>query len=250
MQYFIITGATKGLGSSFASLVMSESSTLFLIARNRNPDLEAAAQKKGCTLHFIEQDLTDIPPLEPMMADVFKKILVDDADGIFLINNAGMIDPIGPIQSNSVISIQQNINLNLTAPLVLTSLFINYSQDYYCNKRILNISSGAGRRPLGGWSSYCGSKAGMDLFSHAVAMEQSEEEFPVKISSLAPGIIDTGMQAVIRKSTKEQFSRIDDFIAFKKEGKLACADDAAKLILNYFLSDRYGSEAITDIREI
>ena len=65
-------------------------------------------------------------------------------------------------------------------------------------KRILNISSGAGRNPYEGWGAYCTTKAGLDHFSRVVAMEQANEQYPVEIVSIAPGIIDTDMQATIR----------------------------------------------------
>ena len=67
-------------------------------------------------------------------------------------------------------------------------------------RRVVNISSGAASSPYAGWSVYCASKAGLDHFTRCVGLEQRGQAFPVTCIALAPGVIDTGMQEVIRAS--------------------------------------------------
>ena len=103
------------------------------------------------------------------------------------------------------------IALNLTAPMILSNAFIMKLKDFEGTKRIVNISSGAGRNAYEGWGTYCTTKAGLDHFSRVVALEQENAEYPVDIVSIAPGIIDTGMQETIRGSKEEAFPLLDQF---------------------------------------
>ena len=71
---------------------------------------------------------------------------------------------------------------------------------------VFNVSSGAGRRAYFSWSAYCAGKAAVDRLSECLALE--EKRAGTRVLSVAPGIIDTGMQAQIRASTAEQFPEI------------------------------------------
>ena len=67
-------------------------------------------------------------------------------------------------------------------------------------RRILHVSSGAGRKPYAGWSIYCATKAAIDQHARCVALDRTPH---LLISSVAPGVIDTEMQAEIRSSTSK-----------------------------------------------
>jgi len=118
-------------------------------------------------------------------------------------------------------TITLSYNVNLTSPCLLTNRFINTYSGSEAEKIILNVSSGAGRHPVDAWSCYCGAKAGLDLFSKTVALEQSITGGGYKIFSIGPGVVDTEMQDEIRKLDKSEFSRVDEFIGYKEKGQLA-----------------------------
>ena len=59
------------------------------------------------------------------------------------------------------------------------------------------------------------------MFSQVLNKEIKIDKSNCKILSLAPGIIDTDMQVAIRSSDQNDFSNIDNFINYKKEGDLA-----------------------------
>jgi len=87
---------------------------------------------------------------------------------------------------------------------------------------------------------YCASKAAIDMFSRVVdeelKMDASGKAQRFKIFSVAPGKVDTAMQAEIRKSAKEDFSKVQDFIDFKNGDQLlspeVVADKYIKLLYN------------------
>jgi benzil reductase ((S)-benzoin forming) len=69
----------------------------------------------------------------------------------------------------------------------------------------------------------------------------------VRVLSYAPGIVDTGMQEELRA---QSFARREEFIAFKKEGKLADPDDVARVLLELIEADTFENGALTDYREL
>ncbi len=168
-------------------------------------------------------DLTDVNAVTD-----FKFDLHSHPQKIYLINNAGSLGFIKPIGKREASSIIKNYTLNLIAPALLTNAFINTYNTTDAEKVIVNISSGAARTPIDGWAQYCSSKAGLDMFSRVVDTEQKVRALhPIdnihkgfRIFSIAPGVVDTNMQVGIRSAAKEDFSRIEDFIAYNANKQL------------------------------
>ena len=73
-------------------------------------------------------------------------------------------------------------------------------------RRIVNISSGAAHQPLEGWSAYCTAKAGLAMLTRSVQLDHSADG--VLAFGLAPGLVDTDMQATIRSSGINDVSRL------------------------------------------
>jgi NAD(P)-dependent dehydrogenase (short-subunit alcohol dehydrogenase family) len=71
----------------------------------------------------------------------------------------------------------------------------------------------------------------------------------LRISSLAPGIVDTGMQADIRASSAEDFPDIALFRDLKTSGQLATPAATAARIVDVLLSDSFGQNLVSDIRD-
>ena len=139
--------------------------------------------------------------------------------------------------------------VNLTAPMILSNAFIAKLKGFTGSKRIVNISSGAGRNAYEGWGTYCTTKAGLDHFSRVVALEQANAEYPVDIVSIAPGIIDTGMQETIRASQEEAFPLLEQFIEYKEQGLLSSAEYTAEKLIEFMKHEDFQVVGpIADIR--
>src|SRR5262249_52286932 len=108
----------------------------------------------------------------------------------------------------------------------------------------------AARRPIFGWSAYCAAKAGLDMASRAVALEASTRGFAIEVASLAPGVIDTPMQATVRGASAEDFVDVERFRAMKEEGALRPADDVAADILRLEAAGKLAGDPIQDLRQI
>jgi benzil reductase ((S)-benzoin forming) len=83
--------------------------------------------------------------------------------------------------------------------------------------------------------------------ARAVALDQTPG---VRICSLAPGVIDTDMQAEIRATSLEQFPLRERFEGLKRDGQLSSPTDCATRLVNYLLSDAFGNVPVADLREV
>jgi benzil reductase ((S)-benzoin forming) len=216
LNYYYITGTSRGIGKGFADHLLKNPSN-FVIGISRQKTID----HPNYTHYYA--DLTDAEAVSQ-----FKFDLHANAQKIYLINNAGalgFIKPVGRLTSETII---KNYTLNLIAPSILTNSFIECYNTIDCEKVILNISSGAGKNPIDGWAVYCSSKAGLDMFSRVVDAEQKvRASHPLdnihkgfRIFSIAPGIVNTEMQSGIRSAEREDFSRVEDFIAYKVNNEL------------------------------
>ena len=142
-------------------------------------------------------------------------------------------------------AIARTVSLNVAAPLMLTSGIAAQMKGRPC--RVLHISSGAGRHAYPGWSIYCATKAALDQHASVIALDQSPG---LKICSVAPGVVDTDMQTEVRAIPPEQFPMRERFIKMKNEGTLTPPSVAAGKLLDYLLSDAYGTVPLADVREL
>ncbi|WP_425447977.1 (S)-benzoin forming benzil reductase [Dethiothermospora halolimnae] len=249
MNYIIITGASKGLGKALAENMMDENNHLFCISRTVNEELVEKARENCTNLDYIKYDLNNVTGIEGLIDDIFSKIDGKNVESIYLINNVGIVTPVKPVEKCSADEIISNVNINLMAPMIMTSAFIRKTKDLEAKKRIINISSGAGKRPIFGWGPYCTSKAGLDLFTRCVGLEQEENNYPIEILSFGPGIMDTDLQREVRSSKKEDFVQLDDFIGFKENGKLATPESVANIIIDLLEKDEFQQGGVVDVSD-
>lgn len=238
----IITGGTKGLGLGLANEYHKNGYRVISIARSK--------KKK---LYFEEQyqcDLSKVEMIETTIKEIFSHLDKNNTKILTLINNAGDLGTVNTIENLNPEEINYTISVNLTAPLVLSSLFINLSKDWDCKKRIYNISSGAAINPYESWSMYCSSKAGLDMMTKVISKEQKEIKNGVKIASIYPGIVDTDMQAEARNTAPENFKSVQRFIDFHENGELSTPEQVAEKIYYLDVTGEFKNGRILDIRNI
>ena len=249
MKHFIITGASKGLGEGLAIELINENHHLICIARSESQRLKHLAKAKNCKIDFFLFDLSVTDNITTLMDSVFEKIDKAHTEGIYLVNNAGIIQPVNRVEDCDPDETEQHIKINLVAPMLISGAFIRHTRDIPIKKRIMNISSGAAFNPYYGWSCYCTVKAGLDMFGRCISEEQKDESHPIETMGVAPGIIDTGMQTTIRATGERAFKHRDKFVEFKESGQLIPPAVAGKKLARLLLSDEFIDGTTTDIRE-
>lgn len=244
--FAILTGASRGLGAALARGLLKPGTRLVTLARRADPELAAQARAAGVALEEIQVDLSDAQAATEA-AQRIGRAIPRDAKRYLLINNAGTVHPVANTAAlDDSAAIGQAFTLNVTAVMLLTAQFLKAVDGLTAERRIINISSGAGRNPSAGWGVYCATKAALDMYSRVINAEHGPAG--VRVVSLAPGIVDTGMQADIRASDRSAFPALERFQEFHSTGKLAAPADVAAKILAYLDRDDFGQTEIDDIR--
>lgn len=226
MKLAVITGGSRGLGAALAAQAKNDGFSIIDLSRS------------GTSAETVKIDLSQPETIEKIIPPVFKKQAGRPLEEVIIFNNAGMINPVGIVSDKSLGDIMTNINVNFTSAILIMRAFIDAFQKVECPKTIVNISSGAALRGIYGWSLYCGAKAGIENFVRTIAVEQSEQTYPIKTLNIGPGIIDTGMQADIRSVSTDDFPSVNQFIGFKEEGALRQPEEVARAIKNILASNQ------------
>lgn len=227
---FLITGASKGLGRSLALSIAESGGVVIALAREslELESVEVELKKISEESFAVVCDLADssqISQTAEMIASSFGHL-----SGI--IHNAGIINPIGNMLDVEREGWEKTIQVNLLGVQDLTrSLESVIGGENHT--RITTISSGAAQRSLHGWSAYCVSKAGLDMWTKCMAEEG--ENANISALAIAPGIVDTGMQQEIRQADESSFPLLQNFKDYYRNGELSKPDDVATKLLPYCL---------------
>lgn len=241
----IVTGHTRGLGAALADDLLARGIRVLGLGRGLN---SALAGRHATAFEQTVLDLADTTAIANWLATDALRTFIGDADCVLLINNAGTVEPIAPCGAQDAGTIARAIALNVAAPLMFANaLATPDAAKAEASRRIVHVSSGAARNAYAGWSVYCATKAALDHHARAVALDAPHG---VRICSVAPGVVDTGMQAAIRATSDDQFPLRERFEQMKQDGKLATPEAAARQLIDYALSDAFGSTSIADVREL
>jgi len=246
----ILTGASRGMGLAMAEQLCRPDQQLLCISRASSDALDKLAQQHGTELWQWQADLAQPATVSEKLSHWFDALNPEEFASATLINNAGLIGHLGPIDDASAEHLLQGIAVNLQAPVLLSSVFLKHTRTWKMPRKILNISSGLGRRPMAASALYCAGKAGLDHFTRCLALDEALHANPAKVVSLAPGVIDTDMQTDLRSAKGAGFPDQNMFVQMKNTGALTKPTVAAAQILAYLQRPDFGDNPVADVRDI
>lgn len=200
-----ITGASRGIGAGIAKDFAARGLRLALCARADPalPDNPSVLSRRV--------DVTDAAALR-----AFARAAVARFGRIDLwINNAGVLEPIAPVRALRPEDLRRNLEVNLLGVLHGCQAFLEAAVAPQGGGVLINVSSGAAWRGYAGWGAYCASKAAVDRLTECLQLEEASRG--LRAFAVAPGIVDTDMQALIRRQTPEVFPDVERFLAFKRD---------------------------------
>lgn len=245
---FIVTGHSRGLGAAMADQLLVPGNTLLCLSRTANVALAGKARAQGLPCEQWSVDLAQTSAVSARLQAWLQGLDTQGLRSATLINNAGVLSRIGPVDECPDDELARALRVDLEAPMLLTAAFLRATRAWSARRRVLNISSGLGRRPMAGSASYCAAKAGMDHFSRALALDEAQHRHGARIVSLAPGVIDTDMQTELRNAAASGFPDQAMFAKLKAEGQLSSSHDAAARVLAYLHRADFGDEPVDDVR--
>lgn len=200
----VITGASRGIGKGLAGIFEREGLKLGLCARTMTSDSSEHQVRRGLDVR------------DPEAMDEFVDAVTSNLGPIDLwINNAGVLAPIAPLRDVESREFAEHLEINVLGVFHGSRAYVRHVRSHTHKGVLVNISSGAARHAYSGWSAYCAGKAAVDRMSECIAMEESDTG--LRVHAVAPGVIDTDMQALIRGTSASDFPSVDRFIEMKEE---------------------------------
>jgi benzil reductase ((S)-benzoin forming) len=242
MNLYIVTGSSRGIGAALRDVLATDANNLvFTFSR---------AATTNTAPFNVKLDVSDLNAIEAAFAELTARIGAKHFDRAVLINNAGVVSPVGAFDQIGAAETGHNLIVNLAAPMVLSRLFANATRAIAAQRLIVNISSGAAKRAIAGWSAYCAAKAGLEMATRVAALETTANDPTLSVCSLAPGVVDTGMQTQVREASEKQFPDVARFRAMKADGVLRDAHDVATAIVALIAGNKLTNGGNFDIREL
>lgn len=246
---YIITGSSRGMGLAIARQLLAPGHTVLCIARSSSDTLDQEARRAGAVLAQWSQDLALGAQASARLGQWLDQQDANTFVSAALINNAGVIPRIGPLSDTQASDLAHALRVGLEAPMQLTASFLHATQHWSATRKVLNISSGLGRRAMASQTAYCTAKAGMDQFTRCLALEEARKPNGATVCSLAPGVIDTDMQIQLRGADAAAFPDQGNFARLKTNGQLSTPADAAARVLRYLNQPSFGSNPVADVRD-
>ncbi|HEV8258142.1 MAG TPA: SDR family NAD(P)-dependent oxidoreductase [Casimicrobiaceae bacterium] len=223
MHAAIVTGVSRGLGAALAAALLERDFAVLGVSRASHPRLS------GERYRFVPFDLTNAARVDEILGPAFSALADTKPASACLLNNAATAGPVGTLGRLAAGEIASSIAVNLAAVVTLTNLFCRVFADPALPRRVINVSSGAAQTALAGESVYCAAKAGMEMLTKALAVEQQAPGF--RAITVRPGVIDTEMQAFARSQSRDVLPSVDLFLGFHRDGRLVAPEVVAAKIV-------------------
>ncbi|MFP4555441.1 MAG: SDR family NAD(P)-dependent oxidoreductase [Bacteroidales bacterium] len=233
---FYITGTSRGIGKSIAELALMDEDN-FVFGYSRTQTINHANYKHISSDFSNPENLMSLEL--PVKADASKAVLI---------NNAGMLGQVKPIGSQDTENIIKTHTVNAIAPTIITNLFLNAYKNNDTEKTIINISSGAARKPVESWANYCSTKASLDMLSRVVQQENADSN--LRVFAVAPGVVDTKMQDEIRSVSSKDFPHLEKFLNYKTGNHLSNTKDVANMLMHIINNPQDYGDVLMDVREL
>lgn len=182
----VVTGAGRGLGRSIA-LYFARAGADIAICSRTLPELEAVkAEVEACDVRCVigAVDLSD----EDATREFCERVLSEMGAVDVLVNNAGAEVETGRIEESDPANWWKTIEINVRGPYMVTRFLLEGLSE---GAKIINVSSGMGKRAGNTNSAYHVSKAAMNMFTDALANELWLRR--IDVNNLIPGPVATSM---------------------------------------------------------
>jgi benzil reductase ((S)-benzoin forming) len=197
----LITGASRGIGAGLVCDFTARGMRVAGCARNRPNGCEISASV----------DVQDEAAVAGFIAEVTAAFGTID----LLIHNAGVLEPIAPTRDLASADFRHHIDINLVGTFHVAKHYARHVRGHGGTGVLLTMSSGAATKGYAGWAAYCAGKAGLDRLTETIQLEEADAG--LRAHAVAPGVIDTDMQALIRSTDESRFPMRQKFVEMKAQ---------------------------------
>ncbi len=194
--------------------------------------LESAAAElrkgapQGIRVSAVEADVSQAADVERLVSET----LAITGGLNIIVNNAGILGPIGTSESIDWPAWQRTIEVNLFGPMLLATAAIRLFKEQR-NGRIINLSGGGAANPRPLFSAYATSKAALVRLTENLAEEVSE--FGITVNAVAPGAMNTEMLEEALAAGPEKLGQVlfGELLAQKRDGGASITKAAALCVM-------------------
>lgn len=245
--YSLITGASSGIGKSFAEQLAAKKKNLILIARREELLNEIASElrlKFQIKVSVYALDLMKGQDNRETFSQIFKEHCITE-----VYNNAGA-GHFAPFVETKLEDLLTNVDLNIKALVELTHISATHMRTHQRPSKIINIASMASFLSMGNFSVYCGTKHFVRSFTEALAIELKNSN--ISFTCISPGGVATEFlqHAGQKLNTSSSYVLMDSNVLVRKSlnaiesGKLHYTPgvlNQISLILMKFLPKQLGN---------
>ncbi len=223
----LVTGAGRGIGRATAREFAAAGARVVITSRTQKELAETArlVKRQGAEVLAVPADVSSERSIKALVAAAVRRFGPVEV----LVNNAGLLMPIGPIWTTKPAAWRKNVRTNLEgAYLCSRAVLPGMLKRRYGS--IINVSSGAARNARYGWSAYCASKAAMDQLTRVMALDLHEHH--VTVNAIYPGTTETRMQELLRETDDGAMSADTELFRYRHAHGLNLPPEApARLIV-------------------
>jgi benzil reductase ((S)-benzoin forming) len=231
-----VTGGSSGIGRALIEARPWRDARVLNLSRRPAPDSE-----------HVEVDLAEPEGWRRAAACFARELAGFAGDRAVFVHSAGTLSPIRFAGEGDPDEYRRNVLLNSAAPQLLGDAFLRALQGGRAAATLLFIGSGASSHVYEGWSGYGAGKAAADQWVRTVGAEQARRGHRCRVLCVAPGVVETAMQAEIRASSGEDFPERARFEELHASGQLRRPLDVAREL--WALLDRdVANGAVLDLR--
>ena len=187
-QVAVVTGGGRGLGRAFAQALAAAGCAVGVVARTAGELAETVrlVERSGGWARAVTADVGDEGAVDAAFAEVERQLGPID----LLVNNAGVIGPLGPFAQTPAADWWRTVEINLGAQIRCAHRVVP-SMIARRRGRIVNIASGGGATMLPYLSAYVTSKCALIRFSECFAAEVRGHG--ISVFAMGPGTVRTAM---------------------------------------------------------
>jgi glucose 1-dehydrogenase len=227
----LVTGSSKGIGKAiaFAFAKSKEYSTVVINSRKAKEAQQVSKEieRLGCNSIAIEADVSKESDCIRLIEETVKHFGRIDV----LVNNAGIQEDL-PLTDINLEEWYKIIGVDLTGPFVCTREAVKHMKNQKPKGGcIINISSVHQAIPKPHYVPYATSKAGIEMMTKTLALELAKDN--IRANIVAPGAIDTEMNADLRENKAE----LESVLKRIPLGRVASADEVANVV-EFLASDK------------
>ena len=193
----LVTGAGRGIGAELLRVLAEHGATVFGGVRKLGT---GSMEALPAGTELLELDVTSQHDVDAAIGVIARKAGRLDV----LVNNAGIIDPIGRLATLSSDDLVPSFAINVAAVHRMTVAAMPLLRE--SRGVVINVGTGAATTPMEGWTAYCVSKAAALMLTRMFDLELSAEGIKSFFLGVPP--TDTAMQGAIRQSGLNPVSRI------------------------------------------